>query len=229
MKSLYAVHQDLDLDPDAIEYIIPLWRIGVSGFILVILLFLATILVCGTNEQCRERIPTLDNLLDSNFVAPFIVSAIYSVLSLHLIVSNGIYYLTNERAFIACKVQFISSLLVYVSTAITLFVFPITDWDKNWANLAVLVAIGFWMCCVIVCLRTHYRTRKHYKSSLVKFQGMVAGVYVCFSIGYTVLRFFPQFASWLLITEIGIGVCIIFFLALSIVHVFSLEIRIAEK
>ena len=215
-----------DLDFDVKEYDIPIWRIAISSFALVILLFLSTILVCGTNQQCRERIPTLDNLLDSNFVAPFIVSAIYSLLSLHLIVSNGIYYLTNERAFIACKVQFMSSVLVYISTAITLFVFPVTDWDSNWANLSVLVAIFFWMICVIVCLRTHYKYKAHWKRYYVKFQIIIATLYCGFSIGYTVLRFFPQFASWLLIMEISIGISIILFLGFSIMHVFSVKLKI---
>ncbi len=215
-----------DLDLDVTEYDIPIWRIAISSFALVILLFLSTILVCGTNQQCRERIPTLDNLIDSNFVAPFIVSAIYSLLSLHLIVSNGIYYLTNERAFIACKVQFLASVCVYISTAITLFVFPITDWDKNWANQSVLLAIAFWMICVIVCLRTHYRYKAHWKRYYVKFQIILAVLYCGFSIGYTVLRFFPQFASWLLISEISIGVTIILFLALLIMHIFSVTLKI---
>ena len=224
MKPFTGVVQDLDLD--VTEYNIPIWRIAISSFALVILLFLSTILVCGTNMQCRERIPTLDNLLDSNFVAPFIVSAIYSLLSLHLIVSNGIYYLTNERAFISCKIQFLASVFVYVSTAITLFVFPITDWDRNWANLGVLLALAFWMICVVVCLRTHYKYKSHYKRAYVKFHIIFAGLYVCFAIGYTVLRFFPQFASWLLITEIAICITIILFLGFSIMHVFSLELKI---
>lgn len=223
MKPFTGV-QDLDLD--VTEYTIPIWRIALSSFGLVILLFLATILVCGTNAQCRERIPTLDNLLDSNFVAPFIVSAIYSVLSLHLIVSNGIYFLTNERAFIACKIQFLSSVLVYISTAITLFVFPVTDWDKNWANLSVLVAIAFWMICVIVCLRTHYKYKANWRRYYVKFQIILVVFYIGFSIGYTVLRFLPKFASWLLVMEICIGISIILFLGLSIMHVFSLELKI---
>ncbi len=215
-----------DLDLDTKEYNIPIWRIAVSSFALVILLFLSTILVCGTNAQCRERIPTLDNLIDSNFVAPFIVSAIYSVLSLHLIISNGIYFLTNENAFIACKVQFVASVLVYISSAITLYVYPITSWDRNWANIGVLIAIGFWMICVVTCLRTHYRYKAHYKRNYVKFQIILAALYIGFSIGYIVLRFFPQFASWLLIAEIGIGVSIILFLGFSIMHVFSLQLKI---
>ncbi len=218
-----------DLDLDVKEYSIPIWRIAISSFALVILLFLSTILVCGTNMQCRERIPTLDNLLDSNFVAPFIVSAIYSVLTLHLIVSNGIYYLTNERAFIACKIQFLASVLVYISTAITLFVFPITDWDRNWANFGVLLAIAFWMICVLICLRTHYKYKAHYKRYYVKFQIIIAVLYIGFSIGYAVLRFLPQFASWLLIMEISIGVTIILFLGFSIMHIFSLQLKIIAQ
>lgn len=218
-----------DLDTDGVEYTIPIWRIAASSFALVILLFLATILVCGTNAQCRERIPTLDNLIDSNFVAPFIVGAIYSLLSLHLIVSNGIYYLTNERAFIACKVQFVASVLVYVSAAITLFVFPITDWDRNWANLSVLLAIAFWMWSVIVCLRVHYRNREHRKKWHVQLQIILVILYCGFAISYTVLRFFPQFASWLLVAEIFIGMAIVLFLGLSIMQVFSLELRIVAR
>jgi hypothetical protein len=221
--------ENLDLNDGSVTYTVPIWRVAVSSFALVILLFLATILVCGTNAQCRERIPTLDNLIDSNFVAPFIVSAIYSVLSLHLIVSNGIYYLTNERAFIACKVQFVASILVYITVAITLFVFPVTDWDRNWANLGALVAIAGWMCSVVVCLRTHYKYKAHYKRYYVKFQIALIVFYCGFTIAYTVLRFFPQYESWLLVTEIAIGIATILFLGLSIMHVFSLKIKVVTE
>jgi len=226
MKGFDSV-EDLDFRP--VEYQIPIWRIGASIFALVILLFLATILVCGTNAECRSHIPTLDNLLDSNFVAPFIVSAINSVLSLHLFVSAGIYYLTNERAYIACKIQFLASMLVYVSTAITLFVFPVTDWDKNWANLGVLLAIAFWMIAVIICLRTHYKYKSHYKRYYVKFQIALLVFYVGFAVSYVVLRFFPDFANWLLVAEICSGIAIIGFLGMSIMHVFSLEICVKSQ
>ena len=220
--------EDFDVT-EPIQYIIPIWRIGLSIFLLILLLFASTILVCGTNMECRSHIPTLDNLLDSQFVAPFIVTALNSVLSLHLFVSAGIYYLASEHAFIMCKLQFLASVCVYISVAITLFIFPITDWDRNWANLGVLVTLAIWMICVIFSLRSHYRYKSsNYKRYYVNVQIVLAFLYGIFSIGYTVFRFFPGFASWFLIIEICIGVSIVGFLGLSILHVNSLRLAVSQ-
>ncbi len=216
--------KDFDIEQQA-EHSIPLWRIALSIFSLAILLLFSTVLVCGTNEACRSRLPTLNNLLDSSFVSPFIVSALNSILSLHLFVSVGIYYLTMEKAYVVCRVQMAASILVYISIVITLFVFPITTWDRNVANLTIIAAFAFWMICVILCLRKYYKYKAYYKRNLVNVQLVIAGTYCASSLGYVLIRFiFTSYPGYLLIFEIFSGLCIMAFLGISIVHICGMSV-----
>jgi hypothetical protein len=213
------------LDTDERQYSIPLWRIVLSIFTLIIVLALSTVVVCGTNEACRSRIPTLGELLDSSLIAPFIVTAMNSVLSLHLFVSAGIHYMVVDDGYIIARVQMAASLIVYGSIVITLFVFPFTSWDRNWANMTIIVALAFWMVTVILCMRKYYRYRANHKRRLVNLQIILCGLYVVWSALYVVFRFFPVSTN-LLVTEIGSGVTILCFLFICIVHVWGMELKI---
>lgn len=202
------------------SYPIPLWRILLSIFALILTLLLSTILVCVTNTECRSRIPTLGHLLDSSYVSPFVVTAMNSALSLHLVVSAGIYYVTMEAAYIACRVQMVASILVYVSIVITLFVFPFTDLDRNWANLTILTTLTFWMVCVVFSLRKHYKyTTRWGLKRVVTTQGVVWVFFVLSCIGYVVSRIVCPLC--LVIFEGLIGTTVLVFLGLSMVHLWN--------
>jgi len=214
-----------DLNVDENVHTIPLWRIVVSIFGLIIILLLSTAIVCGTNAVCRSNIPTLGALLDSPLIAPFIVTAMNSVLSLHLFVSMGIYYMTENNGYIVARVQMVSSILVYVSIVVTLFVFPFTSWDRNWANMTIIVALAFWMLNVILCLRKHYKYKANAKRRLVNVQIGICVLYVLLSIAYVILRALPL-SGYLFFVEVGSGLSILTFLTICIAHLWSMSITI---
>lgn len=220
--------EDFDIDPE-VEHTISIWRIGISIFFLIIVLVLSSLLVCFTNEQCRSNIPTLNNLLDSTFVAPFIITAMNSLLSLHLVVSIGIHRLTMGKAYIASRVQMVSSILVYVSVVITLFVFPFTSWERIWANITILVTFSFWMCTVIWCLYKYYKYKINLKRKLVTFQLVLMIVYNVSGVGYIIFRFLPNLIAYLLAIEIVCGMAMLTFLGVSIVHLCEIKIKILTK
>lgn len=215
--------EDLDVEENVRS--IPLWRVVLSIFGLVLVLLASIALVCGTDAQCRSRIPTLGELLNSPMVAPFIVTVINSILSLHLLVSIGIYYKTEDDGYIVARVQMASSVVVYVSMVITLFVFPFTSWDRNWANVSIVVALAFWMLMIVLCLRKHYRYKASPRRKLVNLQIVLLVLYVLWSIVYVSLRFFPV-SIYLLISEIGSGGCVLAFLLACIVHLWTMELQV---
>jgi hypothetical protein len=219
---------DFDIEPET-EHAIPIWRVGISIFFLIIVLVLSSFLVCFTNEQCRSNIPTLNNLLDSTFVVPFMVTAMNSLLSLHLVVSIGIHRLTMGKAYIGSRVQMVSSILVYVSVVITLFVFPFTSWERIWANITILVTFSFWMSTVIWCLYKYYKYKINLKRKLVTFQLVLMIVYNVSGIGYIIFRFLPNLIAYLLAIEIVCGLAMLTFLGVSIVHLCEIKIKILTK
>jgi len=206
------------------RHTIPLWRILISISLLIIVLLSSTVLVCSTNEQCRARIPTLNNLLHSTFVAPFLITSLNCLLSLQLFVSVGVYYKTQVKARHWSRLLMLTSILVYVSVVITLFVFPFTDWDKNWANITIIVSLNLWMITLIVCLRRFYRHRIDNKRNKLFFSTGFCIMYTLASLGYIVLRFLQE--SWLLVTEILSAIAIGGFLMLSLAHIWNLEFSI---
>lgn len=207
------------------EYPIKLWKILFSVIILITILLLASIAVCGTNQVCRARVPTLNHLLNSNFVAPFLITALNFLLGLHLAVSNGLYYKTLEKCYYWSKLQLAASVLVYVSIVITMFVFPFTDWEKNWANIAIILALILWMMTTLMTLKRFYRHRLENRRHLLVGSFGATCIYFAGSLGYIVFRAI-DLQGWILISEIvsGMGVC--GFLVLLVVHIWDLQILI---
>ena len=63
--------QLFDLNSDRETHEITPARMMIFEFSLVSVLLVSSILVCGTNAQCRAQVPTLGGLLESSLVAPF--------------------------------------------------------------------------------------------------------------------------------------------------------------
>jgi hypothetical protein len=210
----------------AAKHTVPLWRILVGISLLIAVLLVSTILVCGTNEQCRARIPTLNNLLHSTFVAPFLITSMNAVLSLQLFISVGIYYKTQRKAPHWSRIVMLTSIMVYVSVVITLFVFPFTDWDGNYANVTIIVSLNLWMIALIVSLRSFYRHRIDNKHKVLFLSKICCLVYALASLAYVLLRVFPVYEKILLVAEIFSALALGAFLIASLAHIWSLEFSI---
>lgn len=207
-----------NLHPRAKSHEIPLWRILLGISLLVFILLITSILVCGTNEVCRARLPTLNNLLNSTFVAPFMVTALNSILSLHLFTAMGIYYKTENR------IQLICAMAVYVSVVITMFVFPFTNWSQNWANVTIIFTLSIWMLVTLLALRRFYRHRINGRRNMLLWSTCMWVLYVTGSVIYIVLRSLPPetAGAGLLIVEIASGIGLCGFLLSCVGHIWDL-------
>jgi len=210
----------------AARHAIPLWRILVSISLLIGALFISTIVVCGTNTQCRARIPTLNNLLHSTFVAPFLITSMNALLSLQLFISAGIYYKTQHKAPHWSRLLMLTSIMVYVSVVITLFVFPFTDWDRNYANVTILLSLNLWMLTLLAALKSFYRHRIDNKHKILVVSKLCCFVYALASIAYIVLRALSNYEKSLLVSEIFSALALGGFLVTSVAHIWSLEFSI---
>lgn len=199
---------DLDMDEE-VEHSIPIWRMGISIFFLVIVMLGTSTLLCFTNNQCR-----FTNLLEYSFI-----NAISSLLSLHLFVAFGIYCLTAEKAYIACRVQMSFAVLVYIMVVITIFIFPFTNFERFWAHIVMLSMIFIWMCTVVWSLLKYYKYKISIKRHIVKIQFGVAIIFGGFTIAYIFYR--P--------IEFGCYSTILLFLVLSIIHICEIKIKILTR
>lgn len=207
------------------RHTIPLWRILLSIALFATVLLVSTIVVCTTNEQCRARIPTMSNLLQSTFVSPFLITGLNCLLSLQLFISVGVYYKTQVKARYWSKLVMLTAILLYVSVVVTLFVFPFTDWDRNWANVSILVSLNVWMAMVVIALKRFYRHRIDNKRKLLNASLFCNGLYFLSSLAYVILRQHTE--DWLLVSEILSAIAIGGFLVLSLAHIWHLEFSIS--
>lgn len=210
------------------SYSYSLWRIAFGIFFLITVLLLSTSLVCGFNEACRSRIPTVGHLLTSSFAAPYLVTAINAFLSLHLCTALGLRLKTKSASPQWSSLQLGMAVLVYIGAVITLFVFPFTDWDRNWANLVMVVAFFLWMLTVILSLRSfhtkhYFLGRRGFRASIV-----LCVVYASSAIAYIVVRAVGEDVG-VLVCELAGGAALVFFLVMGIAHISDLEIRLKFK
>ena len=152
--------------------------------------------------------------------------AIFLVLTIQIRISVGLYYFLKNRAPAWSRLQLFMCLGIYLSIVITLFVFPFTTWDRNWANVSILGTFFAWMGSSTTGLWKYYRLRHDSRRQLVLFQIMTTCVFGVGIIVYFVLRFFPDYVSWLLISEIGNGLCILGYLVMTGMHLWRIVIEI---
>ncbi len=119
----------------------------------------------------------------------------------------------------------VAAALLYISVVVTLFVFPFTDWDRNWANVSILVSLNLWMVFVVIALKRFYRHRIDNKRKLLAASLFCNGLYFLSSLAYVVLR--QRTEDWLLVSEILSAIAIGGFLVLSLAHIWNLEFSIS--
>lgn len=221
---------DLDHDDYLTEenpVIIKLWHIVVGIIGLIATLFVATFVVCGTNTMCRMKIPTLDHLMDSTIIQPFLITCINAVFVLHFLNSSGVYSMVRRKTPRWSKLLSLSTLITYISIAVTMFVFPFTDWDGDYANYLLLLSLAIWMTVVTCCLFVYYKHLVYEKKTLLIWNVVSAFVYTVSSVVYFVLEtFFPLEQSGILAVEISLCLGILVFLVVTFVHIWKLEFHV---
>lgn len=219
--------EDIDDQDNPHIKMIPLSRIFLFIILVIVVLLVSSILVCATDTQCRERVPTLNNLLKSAMVMPFLITLLNLVFGLHIFTSVGMYYMTELKTPKWAKLVAITSVLTYVAVAVTLFIFPSTSWERDYANYLIILFVSLWMLTVVVCLKIHYQHSLFAKKYLYLWTLGCAGVYMIASLVYIVLRSgFPGELSGILVVEIFAGLAFFIFLILALAHIWKMEIKI---
>lgn len=207
-----------------------LWRLLAVLILIMVVLFITSMILCFTNDQCRNHIPTVSNMLNSTFSAPYLTSGMNAALGLHLITSTGIYYMTEHNAFLWSYLQIFFALSMYLCVIITLLVYPFTGWETNWANLSIILTTIMWMTCVAVALWRHYNRKMSWKQRLVRWNVMFLVLFLLCSIVYIVLRSVHMHIvpkdDGILVVEIMGGISFFFFMILCVVHIAGLQISI---
>jgi len=208
-----------------------LWKLIVILIIIISVLFFTSLIICVTNNQCRNHIPTINNMLNSTFVTPYVVSGMNAALGLHLVTTSGLYYMTAPKFPYWGYLQLFFAAAIYLSVIITMMVFPFTGWQVNWANVSIIMSLLLWMIVVLVSLFRYYRTRTSSKQRLVKFNGILCLLYFLCALIYIVLRAVPDLDivprdDGLLVVEIVGGLAFFGFMILCALHVAGLEIQI---
>lgn len=207
-----------------------LWRMLAVLLVIVIILFFTSMILCFTNNQCRNHIPTVSNMLNSTFSAPFITSGMNAALGIHLITASGIYYMTEYNAFLWSWMQMFMACGMYLSIIITMFVFPFTGWETNWANLSIIITAALWMVCAIVALWRYYNRKISRKQKLVRWNFALFVVFLLCAISYIVVRAVPLDIvpkdDGILVIEIIGGISFFCFMILCVIHIASLQISI---
>lgn len=228
MEENFSVNLDNDnyqqeINPNVIKF----WHIFVVIICFFLGLFISTFVICGTNNKCREHIPTMHNLMESTLILPFIITAVNIVFLLHFLISIGIYYLTKNRAQRFIIFQVISTIATYISIVITLFVFPFTDWKNDYANYFIIFSLCLWMLSNVICLIKHYKHNFYAKKNLIVWNISSAVTYCLSSITYFILQtFFPLELAGILASEICSGLSIVIFMVLCFIHLWKLELVI---
>lgn len=187
--------------------------------VLCAMLFASGAIVCGTDVQCRNHVPTVHNMLNSTTTAPYITVAFCFALFIHLILSAFIYIDCRKRAYYWCALQLVCAVLMYVCMFVTLFVLPATGWTNNWANIPVLVFIALWMLCSNVAL-SRARTRRR----CIGTQIALDALFGCCALIYIVVRAVPTLEipnkdAGILVVEVVGGLAVLAYLCLCIYQV----------
>lgn len=220
-----------ELNQPRFKTVTKLWRLLALLVMVICMLCLTSIIICATNNQCRNHIPTVSNMLNSTLVAPFITGGLYGTLGLHLVIASGFYYMLHQQHPYWSYLQLFFADTIYLSVIITMLVYPFTGWQMNWAIVTILVTVALWMLIVLLSLIRYYQRRTSAKQRLVKFNGILCLLYIVCSIIYIVLRGIPDLGiiprdDGILVVEIIGGLSFFLFMILCVIHIGGLEIQI---
>lgn len=206
-------------------------KLLIGLIILIGVLFFTSMMLCVTNDQCRNKIPTISNMLNSTFTTPFVVSGMNAGLGLHLVTTTCLYSMTRVYVMIWATLQLFLAFAIYFSVIITMMVFPFTGWESNWANLSVILSITMWMAAVMLCLYRFYGRKLDRKRGLLRWNVVLLVLFILCTIVYITLRSVGSMGivprdDGILVVEIVGGMSFFIFMSLLLVHIGSLEIQI---
>lgn len=204
---------------------VPLWKIYVILSSMILAFFAGSAIICGSDVQCRNHIPTVGNMLNSTMIAPFLITGFNAAIGIHFITVVGIYNVAMHKALYWALLQSFAAIMVYASTVATLFVLPFTGWSNNWANVFILVNILVWMIVAQIALAQGLRHRRMWP-----FVSMTILFFLCL-IPYVVVRAVPDIPLpnkdvGLLVCEMIGGLSLGFFVLACILHVWNVQIKV---
>ena len=132
---------------------IPIWKILLVMTGLVVFVLTGSAIICGTDNQCRNHVPTAQNMLNSTLSTPFFITGVNFALGAHFLIAASITYVTKGRSPYWAALQMTSAIIIYFCCIATLFVMPFVGWQNNWTNVTILVAIAIWMALAQISLR----------------------------------------------------------------------------
>jgi hypothetical protein len=204
---------------------IRLWKIYLILGSMVAFLFVGSAIICGSDEKCRNHIPTVANMLNSTLATPFLVTGFNAALVVHFVTVASIAFVAKHKAPYWAMMQMLAAVLVYGSTVTTLFVLPFTGWTNNWANIFILCTMAVWMMLAQVALRRGLRNAMGWP-----FTSMTI-LYVLCVIPYIVVRAMPTLP--IPNKDIGMLVCqtvgacaLVTFIIVCIIHVWKVGVRL---
>ena len=204
---------------------IKLWKAYLILGAMVCILFVGSAIVCGTDEKCRNHIPTVANMLNNTIATPFLVTGFNAALAVHFITVSAIAFIARRKAPYWASLQAGSALLVYFFSVCTLFVLPFTGWPSNWANVFILASIALWMMLAQITIA---RGRRHVTTW--PFTSMTVLYSLCI-LPYIVVRAVPTLPIpnqdiGILVCEIVGAIALVLFVVTCITHVWSVSLKL---
>ena len=213
-------------------YGIKLWKVLAAFCLVIVLLCTTSLVLCISEDQCRNNIPTINNMLNSTFTTPYVISGMNSALGLHMILVFALYSLTQVHSIMWSWMQLFTALLVYTSLILTLLVFPFTKWENNWAEVSVIVTLTVWMVVVMTSLYRYYGRKLDRKRKYLRINVGLFVLYVVCSLIYIILRsigsmgIVPRDDGLLVVQLIG-GLSIFGFMLICMIHVSHMTIQMS--
>lgn len=207
-------------------------KVLVGLIVLMVVLFFTSMMLCVTNDQCRNNIPTLSNMLNSTFTTPFVVSGMNAGLGLHLISSWCLFSMTSVHVYIWSMLQVFLAVALYFSVIITMLVFPFTGWESNWANVTVILSLILWMLSVMLCLYRFYGRRLQGRRGLLRWNVFLFVLFFSCALVYIVLRSVGSLGivpkdDGILVVEIVGGLSFFAFMVLLLVHIGGMTVHLS--
>lgn len=208
-------------------------KVLVALIALIVVLFFTSMMLCVTNDECRNKIPTLSNMLNSTFTTPFVVSGMNAGLGLHMITTWCLYSMTSVHVYLWSMLQVFLAIAVYFSVIVTMFVFPFTGWEANWANLAVIFSLVLWMVSVMLCLYRFYGRKLQGHRGLLRWNVVFFALFAMCTIVYIALRSVGSLGivpkdDGLLVVEIVGGLSFFAFMVLMLVHIGRMTVHLEQ-
>jgi len=204
-----------------------IWKVIVVFLVTLVIILLTASIVCGTNDQCRNHIPTIQNMLNSHLASPFVVTAVNMMQFVHMTLALAVFYMCRDKARYWSILQLLSASLFHMTLLLTLFLVTFLGWDRNWTNVASIVTWIFWMLLVMKCLKKYHKYRiQRIEVTLLKYNWIALLFFFISTIVYVVFRAlsptrldFQGKDTAVLVAEIIGGISTMGFIVLLIYHI----------